>query len=149
MPVTFTTANQTDLLSDAAELTRSTGFMPDAHALGVKVDGDFAALAVFQNISTAGAEFHYAMNGTAGARRDALYGIHRYAFDVLKVEKLTAPIAAWNVAAQIMALKSGFFIAGTIRQGSIDGSDAIVMVLFKDAYRWMPHTQPQPAKTAA
>lgn len=149
MPITFTTAKQTDLLADAAELTGSTGFMPDAKALGVKVDGDLVAIAVFQNLTTAGTEFHFTMTERAGARRDVLYGIHRYAFEVLKVAKLTAPIAAWNVSAQIMALKSGFFIAGTISQGSLDGSDAVIMVLLKDAYRWMPHTQPQPAETAA
>lgn len=148
MPVTFTRANQPELLADAAELTGSTGFMPDAKALGVKVDGEITAIAVFQNLTTSGAEFHFAMEA-GGARRDALYGIHRYAFEVLNVPKLTAPIAAWNVPAQIMALKSGFFIAGTIKAGSLDGSDAVLMVLLKDAYRWMPHTQPQPAETAA
>lgn len=149
MPVSFTKADQDDLLLKAADLTGSDGFMPDAVALGVKSDGELIAVAVFQNITAAGVEFHYGMISDYKPRRDMLYGLHRYAFDVLKAPKLTAPIAAWNVPAQIMALKSGFFVAGTITRGAIDGSDSVVMVLLKDAYRWMPHTQPQPAETAA
>lgn len=141
MPVIFTLDNQFELLTDAAFLTESQGFMPDAQALACRDEatGDTLAIAVYQNRSTSGTEIHF---GTTHEkiilRRDLMAGFFAYGFRRLKSAKLVAPIAGWNVGAQITALKSGFFISGYLRGGAIDGSDAIVMTLTEQNCRWLP-----------
>lgn len=141
MPIYFTIANQFGLLSDAAYLTESQGFMPDAEALGCvdRETGQTLAIAVYQNRSTASSEIHFGtVNETVTLRRDMLAGFFAYGFRRLKAPKLIAPIARWNVQAQIAALKSGFFITGYLGGGAIDGGDAIVMTLIEQNCRWLP-----------
>lgn len=149
MPVIFVTDNQFELLAEATFLTESTGFMGDAKALACKDKdtGQTLAIGVYQNRSTAASEIHFATTDEkVMLRRDLMAGFAAYGFRWMKSPKLVAPIAAWNISAQVAALKSGFFITGYLGGGAIDGSDAIVMTLTEQNCRWLP---PPPEATPA
>jgi hypothetical protein len=149
MPVIFVLDNQLELLAEAMFLTESQGFMGDAKALACKDKdtGRLLAIGVYQNLSTAASEIHFATTDERVLlRRDLMAGFAAYGFRWMKSPKLVAPIAVWNVAAQIAALKSGFYITGYLGGGAIDGSDAIVLTLIEQNCRWLP---PPPEATPA
>lgn len=141
MPIKIVNTNQFALLAQAADLTYSEGFMRDAHAIAA-YDPETKrnlAVAVFQNRTTRGAEAHFgAVEIAALARRDIMKGFSLYAFRLMNLPRLVSPIAAWNVSAQIAALKSGFYIIGQVSRGALDGSDAILFAMTPDTCRWLP-----------
>lgn len=153
MPIKIVNTNQFDLLARAADLTGSEGFMRDAHACAAwDMEADrLIAVAVFQNRTSRGAEFHFgAPHERSLQRRDVMRGFGAYAFRLMKLPRLIAPVSAWKIQAQIAALKSGFFIIGHVSNGALDGSDAILMAMTPDSCRWLspppnatPSTDPQ------
>ena len=146
MPVTFLAGPQHRemLLTAAAALTYSEGFMNDAQPIGAvdKSTGELLAVAVFQNITTRGAEVHFGATGPrALRRRDVMTGFCAFAFNPrmpIRAGRLTAPIAAWNEPALVAALRSGFTITGFIGGGALDGSDAIMAQVERETCRWLP-----------
>jgi hypothetical protein len=139
--------NQFDLQSRALDLTMSDGFLKDAHAAAAwdEETGEYLAIAVFQNRTSRGAEVHFgAARNRVLQRRDVMRGFSAYAFLLMKLPRLVAPIAAWNVEAQIAALKSGFYFIGHLSHGALDGSDAILFAMTPASCRWLP----PPAKAA-
>ena len=143
--LSFSRASQERLLAIVAPGTGSDGFMNDAHAFAAYDDEVLRSCAVFQNITTRGAELHFWADGPL--TRDMLTGFYAYAFGVKGYRCLRAPIAAWNTRAIVTALKSGFQIAGIIGGGAIDGSDAIILTMTKDQCRWFRPQAPASAQT--
>lgn len=153
MPIKIVNTNQFDLLARAADLTGSEGFMRDAHACAAwdVETQEPIAVAVFQNRTARGAEVHFgATHERCLQRRDVMRGLSAYAFRLMKLPRLVAPISAWKIQAQIAALRSGFFIIGHVSNGALDGSDAILMAMTPDSCRWLspptnatPSTDPQ------
>lgn len=153
MPIRIVNQNQIELLTRALDLTMSEGFMKDAHAAAAydPATGDYLAIAVFQNRSARGTEVHFGAGvPRALQRRDVMRGFSAYAFLLLKIPRLIAPIAAWNVEAQIAALKSGFVIIGHVSRGALDGTDAILFAMTPDSCRWLPPpAKPTPSEEPA
>lgn len=147
MPLRFSFNHQPYLLFHAEALTDSEGFMEDARAIGCWAPGNQtlhpSAVAVFQNRTTVGAEVHFGTAHDVRLTRGMLMGFFRYGFEVLLIPKLVAHIAAWNVPAQLAALKSGFFINGYVGAGGDGTEDAIVMTLTKSSCVWLPPARPQ------
>lgn len=132
MPYLITKANQDRLLEAGQTLTHSDGWMKDAIAFGAKDDttGNMVAIAVFQNFSAGGAEFHFAMIGKA-LSRGVIEAFLFTAFHprALGVKKLYAHIAPENAAAQRAALGVGFQFQYRKPGAMADGGDMIVMTL--------------------
>ena len=149
--ISFKRSNQSELLSAALILTDSEGWAHDAHALGAYQGDHIIAVAVFQRITTLGAEAHFGGSG-AWQRRDIVSGIFKYAFDARRYRTLTFPIAWHNTAAQIAALKSGAHISGILGAGVIMDDDAITMTMTRHTCRWLipsPNQQAQATSTPA
>lgn len=138
--IKFTRSNQSDLLDAALFLTNSTGWHPDAHAVGA-VDGDrILAVVVFQKITTMGAEVHFGGEPN-WARRSILESFFRYAFDAKKYPSLVFPIAWDNARAQVTALKSGALVSGLVGAGVMMEKDAITMTMTRNMCRWLPPSE--------
>jgi RimJ/RimL family protein N-acetyltransferase len=129
----FSRKDRDRLLKTALDLTGSQGWRADAMVWGVfdTPEGDLKAVAVFQNIDTHGAEFHF---GMAPGRR-LTPGIVKSLIVMathhrgMNLPRLFAHIAADNIAAQAAALKCGATFEYRIRGGLRDGKDVIVMAL--------------------
>lgn len=129
----FSRVDQPALLSAALDLTGSTGWRSDALAWGIfdSPGGAMAAVAVFQNIDTNGAEFHFGMvpgrKLTPGIVKSLIVMATHHRG--MNLPRLFAHIAADNLRAQAAALKCGASFEYRIRGGLRAGKDAIVMVL--------------------
>lgn len=142
MQYLFKKIDSKDDLAKLAPEMGGTGFLDDARAIAAfRADkGEeprLVAAAVFQCISTIGAEFHLVSFRKNWNTRRLMRAFFRYAFDFCQYPIIRAPIAEWNVETQIIALKSGFRFDGRIRCGTADGSDAILMTMTREECRWL------------
>lgn len=61
----------------------------------------------------------------------------RYPFEQLKVERLTAKIAANNAASRAFVEGLGFKLEGTLRQWLPSGTDLMIYGMLKSECRWL------------
>jgi hypothetical protein len=75
-------------------------------------------------------------SGKTWATRNILYGMFAYPFLQLGLRRVTLPIAAKNVSAQVLALKLGFKPEGFLRHARID-DDEIVYGMIREECPWI------------
>lgn len=130
--LTFTRADQDDILAKAARATASTGWANDAIGF-LAQDRSFdpprdVAVGVFQRFEGDTAEFHFAML-EGRIRMDVMRAMRFVAFHamLLNLAKVWAIIPERNTTAQVAALKAGFAFEHRKRGGIVGGGDAIVL----------------------
>lgn len=136
----FTRKDQPALLQAALSATLSTGFKPDAIAIGASVDpgAPICAVGVFQGFEADAAEFHFGLIGGGRITLQVVQAFASIAFHhkALNLSRLWAKIEAGNAPAQVAALKAGFSFDARVRAGMANGKDAILMNM----------TRPQPGQ---
>ncbi len=69
--------------------------------------------------------------------RRVLALVFGYAFHYKGVARVNAVVPAHNVPIQILCLKMGFRVEGTMRCGADDGTDGILFSMLRDECRWL------------
>lgn len=126
----------------AARLGFTTVWPPESRPLAVvESDGTIHAVVVYNAFYDDACHMHIA---TAKTRRWAtkatLETLFGYPFNKLGLRRVSAQIAASNVAAQVMALKLGFRFEGVMRN-AINGQDAVLFGMLKEDCRFIHHKQ--------
>lgn len=112
----------------------------DAHffqAVGIGVfDGSIRAAIVFCEYNGRNIQAHIASdNSKAWCSRAFLKAVFRYAFDELKVRRITVPISATNLHAQRFVEKLGFSLEFVMPDGAADG-DLHLYVMRSHECKW-------------
>lgn len=127
----FSRKNQPELLEEAKQATRSTGFKSDAIALGAYdgPEGELKAVGVFQNFTGTQAEFHFGLVDGDQITRQTIGAFVAVAFHkrMFGLTRMLTTIEAANRRALVAAIKMGFQIEARVRSGMPDGSDAILL----------------------
>lgn len=139
----LTVNNQEKLLAWAASQLKTSGWPDGSQAIGVieRRDGQLPILRAVLVINAHYGDRCSVHIASDGARRwataDVMTRISAYIHLGKKVNRMSAVIAASNVAAQIAALKIGFQIEGRERLGADDGTDGIVFSMLRDENPWL------------
>jgi hypothetical protein len=141
--IQYNRKDQPALLEAAKALTGSRGWMPDAHALGAFVGDRLIAVAVFQNVNSAGAQVHFGLSAGTKPRRDMLRMFFLYAFKARRYHQIIFPIAVRNRPIQIMCLKSGGIPVGHVGPGIMMPEPAILYGMTRKLCRWIDKTSPE------
>lgn len=139
MPYDFVIEPQAALLKWAADrITGQDGWASDSEAAGiVDAAGNLHAVAVLNMFHDDGAWVHFATDGRAPLRMLATFGaLFAYAFQIRNLRRLTARIAADNVAAQVLALRLGFRVEGREREG-FRGQDVAIYAMMRHECTWL------------
>lgn len=110
----------------------------EAVAITDKVSDEILAVILFNAHYGHFLSMHIASNGAKRwVSRFAARAVFGYAFEHKGVTRINAVVPAWNVPVQILCLKFGFRIEGTMRCGADDGSDAILFGMLRQECRWI------------
>ncbi|MBV7408769.1 GNAT family N-acetyltransferase [Maritimibacter sp. DP1N21-5] len=132
--------NQKALLTIAARMLGVERFGADAQAIGVRhPDEDRIRAVIVLN------QFH---NGTchmsvvSDRTKDWAFPsmferVARYVFEFLDQNRMVAVIATSHIASQIAAIKGGFQIEARLRNGAMDGGDAILFSMTRETCPWI------------
>lgn len=113
------------------------GFSSDVKAIGVEIDGQLAAVTLWDYITQYNCVMSVASDG--GRRwmtRDYLYRSFFYPFGQLKLRVATCLVAENNANSMRLCKHIGFKEVGRIPYGSGDHDD-IVLCMTKDECRWI------------
>lgn len=99
--------------------------------IGAERNGELEAVAVFNDYTGANIELTVASKGGRWASRGTIGAAMRYAFDQLKVERITAHIRFSNRRAIRLAKGAGFQEEGVARRWFGD-EDAVILGLLKN-----------------
>jgi RimJ/RimL family protein N-acetyltransferase len=137
--VAWTCAGQRDLLAAARPLALSRGWATDAFALAAYDPDTKAILAVgvMQHRRESDAEVHWGTTGGLSLRRRGLLEGF-LGFTLARVPRLFAPIDPANADMQIIALRAGFTVAGFLRDGMGEGTDAVLYSIDRAAFETLP-----------
>jgi RimJ/RimL family protein N-acetyltransferase len=131
MPLYMTRENQPELLEIAANLTSSTGFLPDALALGFRraPDQPVVGVAVFEGFQGRRAIGHLGFFAGYRMTRETIQALCLFAFNkmALNLQELRVRISTENRQTLALAIKSGFEVEYRDRAGFAGGNDAIVL----------------------
>lgn len=133
----LTTDHQATLLDWAADrIMPGLNWEPGTKAIGV-LEGGIRAVAAFNMFYDGSCSAHIATDGSrAWANRGVLRAWFEYPFQQCNLSRMTAPIAADNIAAQILALKMGFSFDGRQRAGFL-GKDVVLLGMLRSECRWI------------
>lgn len=128
----FTRANQTEILTLAAEVTNSDGWRADAigfAATPAPGNTDYRAVAVFQNFDGDNADVHFGMTGGRRLGAEIVKAFMMVALSprMLNLKTVWIQIAEANVAAQVAALKIGAVFEHRKRMAAPDGTDLVIL----------------------
>lgn len=143
----LTIEDQQRLLSIAAEHAGLKTFAQDARAIGGHAEGEpdrVRAVFVFSNFSNGGAMFSLFTDQQKDFMTPSmLHRISAYAFakNGLNLDRVAAEISVNNVPSQIAALKAGFQVEARLRNGAMDGADAILFSMLSHECPWMQKEQ--------
>lgn len=120
-------------------------FLPDVadtHALGVEVDGEIQAVAMYNNFTTTNCAMHVVSNGgRRWASRTFLSAAFAYPFVQVGVHRVTALVPAGNVPAITLDLRLGFRIEGVMREAEHGGEDLVVLGMLRRNCAWITEEQ--------
>ncbi len=111
---------------------------PGTRAIGVLDEaGQIRAVAAYNMFYDGCCSAHIATDGSrAWANRGVLQAWFEYPFRQCGLSRMTAPVAADNVSAQILALKMGFSFEGRQRAGFL-GKDVVLLGMLRSECRWI------------
>jgi RimJ/RimL family protein N-acetyltransferase len=107
-------------------------------AVGLERDGLIVAGALYERCNGHNVFFHGAGDGTRRwATREFIRALVRFPFVELNVPRMTAVVAASNLAARAFDEKLGFVEEGRLAGAAHDGSDSIYMTLWRHSCPWL------------
>jgi RimJ/RimL family protein N-acetyltransferase len=106
----------------------------------VDENDDFVAVFIISDINGHGACIHYsARPGSYWMTPTFINALMRFAFFILGLSRLTAPIRSNNQRSMDVALKYGFVKEGVMRKAFDNGEDCILLGFLKEEFlthRW-------------
>ena len=112
-------------------------FEPATTGISVHLGDELRAVALYNHWSREGCMAHIVSDERKKwATRGVLYAFFAYPFIQEGRGRITLPIRADNVDAQVFALKLGFGFEGRMRN-AIEGQDQIIMGMRRDECRWI------------
>ena len=124
-----------------AERQLECDFEPATTGISVRYGGELRAVALYNHWSREGCMAHIVSDeGRRWATRGVLYAFFAYPFIQGGLKRITLPVRADNIAAQILALKLGFSFEGRLRC-AVDGHDEIIMGMRREECRWIEETE--------
>lgn len=107
-------------------------------AVGMEEDGRIIAGAIYERCNGHNVFLHGASDGSKQwASRALLRAVAEHAFVTLGVPRMTTMVAATNADALRFDLKFGFREEGRMKNAAHDGSDLIVLVMWRDECKWL------------
>ena len=106
-------------------------------AVGWESRGSITAGALFERFNGRNVYFHGAADGSKHFHRAYLRAIAHHAFVTLGAERVTTITQASNASALAWDKGYGFVEEGRMARAAHDGSDAVILVLWKEGCRWL------------
>lgn len=133
-----------DKLVTAWVAKRIPGFQDkgETRALGIIAGGKMAGGVVYEDYN--GLNIQASIAGEPGVNwltRDTLHQIFAYPFIGLNCTCITVLCAMTNAPSIRLATKMGFEGEAIVRFAAHDGSDLVVLKMFRDQCRWIRHEQ--------
>lgn len=127
----------------AARLGDDIAFGRNAHAIGVRRDGDLAAVVVFDRFSATNAEMSLISDGSKRwMHRESLYRIMAYPFIQLKLWRLTAFVGSRNEPAIRACRFLGFDPTPEgILVDAKPAEDVLIFRMFASECKWLPRAR--------
>ena len=107
------------------------------HVLGVMHDDQFAGCIAFSHFTGPDARISLCIRDKYAFSRASVEAVMSYAFDYLKLRRLTAMIKISNRRARKLAEQIGFKMEGKHRKVTLDGCDALLYGLLKEECRYV------------
>lgn len=110
-------------------------------AVGMEEDGRIIAGAIYERCNGHNVFFHGASDGSKRwASRELLRAAAEHAFVTLGVPRMTTMVAETNKDALRFDLKFGFREEARMKNAAHDGSDLIILVMWREDCRWLRST---------
>lgn len=110
----------------------------DTHALGVEVDGQLEAVAMYNNFTRVGCNIHIVSNrGKRWASRAFLHAAFAYPFIQLNLKRLTALVPGKNTDALTLDMRLGFQVEGRMAEAT-DDDDLVILGMLRRNCIWIP-----------
>jgi len=107
-----------------------------SRAVGIASNGVVRAVVLFTDFRQSSIDMHVVSDGkTNWCFKGFLHLLFNYAFNVLKVERITAPVSSINTKARTLVEKLGFEIEAVLPKAEF-GNDRILYVLWKNKSKW-------------
>lgn len=122
----------------AGQIGAGGGFSPDARAMGIEIDGEMAAVTIWNCF-----ELHNCLMSIASDNkkrwmtREFLFRSFAYPFLQLGLDRVTTKSDERNAPSIRLALHLGFTAEGRLRNAAGSGFDDIVFGLLKEECRWI------------
>lgn len=126
------------LLDWAIERYDQNAIDSDTHALGLEVDGEIYAVALYNAFTDMSCNIHIVSNGgKRWASRTFLSEAFVYPFVQLGLTRLTALVPSKNHNALTLDIRLGFQIEGRMREAMTD-DDVVVLGMLRRDCIWIP-----------
>lgn len=127
-----------ELLDWAAARYGDNAIDSDTHAIGVEVDGEIQAVAMYNAFTDISCNIHVVTDGRRRwAGRTFLRQAFAYPFVQLGLTRLTALVPAKNYNALNLDLRLGFQVEGRMAEAT-DGDDLVVLGMLRRNCTWIP-----------
>jgi RimJ/RimL family protein N-acetyltransferase len=118
---------------------RIPGFVPSisARALGVVSGTELVAGIVYERWNGIHVEASIAIDDPGWAKKNTLFRIFHYPFNQLGCEAISVLVPTSNLKSLNLASKLGFEPEAIVKFAAHDGSDLLVLKMFKENCRWI------------
>jgi L-amino acid N-acyltransferase YncA len=133
------------LVEWAQERIQHNRFRPDAHALGIEINGELRAVTVWDNFAPRSCFISIASTGDKRwLTRE--FGVRSMAYPFIQCNfaRLTALVSTLNQPSISFVQRFGFTAEGRIREGGAQGEDLIVFGMLKRECMWLSREQRDP-----
>lgn len=108
-----------------------------AYAIGCVVDDTLVAVVFFNQLRNGSAEIGIVSDSPAWLSRQICTHIAAFAFDILKLRRVTGITPRKNKKARALAKRLGFIEEATLKEGYAPGLDAVVYRMLREECRWL------------
>lgn len=136
---TIVYGNPAEMIAWACRAIGISAFRPDARAIGLKRESEWAAVVVYDNFSPGSCFISVASDGT-GKWLSREFLIHAFAYPFLQLgqRRLTAAISETNAPSIRFSRHCGFRHEGTLRHDGPDGEDTLIYGMLREECRFLP-----------
>ena len=118
-----------------AERVKQLASWGDFYAMGAELNGDLVSGVVFNNVGASNATCHIAVSKPTKTLSELLDHAFVYAFEQLKLKRLTVFVESTNDKSLKITSNIGFVDEGVMRQAGDEGQDVVIKVLWPGNYR--------------
>jgi hypothetical protein len=126
-------------------------FRPDAKAIGMRVDGQLRAVAIYDNFSLNDCLFGIASDGSRRwVTREYCRRVMAYPFIQCDFSRITCIVSRHNKPSLALTKRfGGWQLEGVLREAGTKGEDLLVFGMLRRDCLWLPKRQPMPAAELA